>query len=154
MSLLTLVQSATPKIGIPKPNTVISNADPQVETLLALANEEGEILARRGHWERLIKEKTFTSVDGMNVYRIIQEAVNNAIKYADSKTISVDVSVVNKNLSIQIKDEGKGFDVSSTELGNGINNIKKRAHELNAEIEINSTLNKGTSIILLKPINT
>ena len=104
--------------------------------------------------DNIDKEKTFTSVDGMNIYRIIQESVNNAIKYAESKIISVNISEVNKSLSIKIEDEGKGFDVSSTELGNGINNIKKRAYELNAEIEINSTPNKGTSIILLKPIYT
>lgn len=62
MSLLTLIQRAAPKIGIPKPSTVIGNNDPQVEALLEFANEEGEILLRRGHWEDLVIEKTFTAV--------------------------------------------------------------------------------------------
>lgn len=62
MSLLTIVQSAATKIGIPQPSTVVSNNDPQVETLLTFANEEGEELARYGPWEEITKEKTFVSV--------------------------------------------------------------------------------------------
>ena len=62
MTLLSLIAAAAPKIGIPTPSTVIGNNDPQVQTLLAYANEEGEILARRGHWETTTKEKTFVAV--------------------------------------------------------------------------------------------
>lgn len=62
MTLLSLVQSATPKIGIPKPVTVVDNSDVQVETLLELANQEGQELARAGHWEALVVETTFTAV--------------------------------------------------------------------------------------------
>lgn len=62
MTLKSLVQSAATKIGIPQPSTIIGNNDPQVETLLTFANEEGEELARSGHWEELTKETTFTAV--------------------------------------------------------------------------------------------
>ncbi len=62
LSLLSLVQSAAPKIGIEKPASVVGNNDPQVVTLLEYANEEGEILARGGHWEQITKEATFTAV--------------------------------------------------------------------------------------------
>lgn len=62
MTLLSLVQSAATKIGIPQPATVINNSDPQVETLLTFANEEGEELTRKGHWEELTLETTFVAV--------------------------------------------------------------------------------------------
>ncbi len=62
MTFLSIVQSASTKIGVPKPVTVIDNSDPQVETLLTFANEEGEELTRAGLWEALIKETTFTAV--------------------------------------------------------------------------------------------
>lgn len=62
MTLLSVIQSAATKIGIPQPTTAIDNNDPQVQTLLTYANEEGEELARYGAWEEITKEQTFTSV--------------------------------------------------------------------------------------------
>jgi signal transduction histidine kinase len=93
-------------------------------------------------------EKTFTSVEGMNIYRIIQEAVNNALKYAEASKISMDITKVDGNINIQIYDNGKGFDEKEIEYGNGINNMKKRAQDIGAEIVINSSKNRGTSIVL------
>jgi len=62
MTLLSIVQSAATKIGIPQPATIVGNSEPQVETLLTFANEEGEELARMGQWEEITVEKTFTAV--------------------------------------------------------------------------------------------
>src|SRR5690606_6864837 len=73
----------------------------------------------------LDKDMTFTSVQGMNMYRIIQEAINNALKYAEAKTITVSFQKVNNHLEISISDDGKGFDVNDFSLGNGLNNMKK-----------------------------
>ena len=91
---------------------------------------------------------TFTSVTGMNIYRIIQEAVNNAIKYAQAENISVKIKNINNAIEININDDGKGFDIESVELGNGINNMKKRAEEIKANLFIDSLINKGTQIKL------
>ncbi len=57
-------------------------------------------------------------------------------------------------MEIIIKDNGKGFEENEVDLGNGLNNLKKRAREIGAEITINSKLDKGTIITLTKPINT
>ena len=54
----------------------------------------------------------------------------------------------------EIKDNGKGYNINAITLGNGINNIKKRASDLNAEIFITSKETKGTQIVLLKNIKT
>lgn len=94
-------------------------------------------------------EKTFSSVVGMNIYRIIQEAINNAMKYAEASNISVDISNANGKLKMRIKDDGKGFEVGKVELGNGLNNMKKRAIELNGEFQITSEINEGTTIELI-----
>jgi len=93
-------------------------------------------------------EFTLTSVQGMNIYRVIQEAVNNAVKYSEAENISVIVSEENNYYRIQIIDDGKGFDVSKAGDGNGLNNMKKRSRDINATFEIDSELNKGTSIVL------
>ncbi len=95
-----------------------------------------------------------SSIEGMNIYRIVQEAVNNAIKYAEAKEINVNVSSIDQVLHINISDNGKGFDIVSVELGNGITNMKKRAKEIEAELEIESILDLGTTIKLSKSINT
>ncbi|WP_406684620.1 sensor histidine kinase [Seonamhaeicola sp. MEBiC1930] len=98
--------------------------------------------------EALSKELVFTSVKGMNVYRIIQEAINNAIKYA--KASSVDILIENKNNKVvfSIKDDGKGFDLNDIKEGNGLNNMKKRASDIDANITFDCEKGKGTTIIL------
>lgn len=89
----------------------------------------------------------FSSRDGMNIYRIIQESVNNAIKHANASKILVEIQEQNNGIQIAIKDNGKGFNTASIEKGNGLNSIQKRATELHTNIEIQST-NSGTIIKL------
>jgi len=90
----------------------------------------------------------FTSVEGMNIYRVIQESINNALKYAEANHITVNFSSEKDALLFKISDDGKGFDINTIEMGNGINNIKKRAYDIGADIDINSEENKGTTIIM------
>lgn len=61
MSLLTCVQDACDRIGLPRPSVVIGSSDTQVRQLLGLAQQEGKELARRGPWQELTKETTFTA---------------------------------------------------------------------------------------------
>lgn len=91
---------------------------------------------------------SLSSIEGINSYRIIQEAINNALKHAKATKVRVEVLCQNQFIEIKIKDNGIGFDETKTGLGNGLNNLKKRANELNGEILVTSQLNKGTFIIL------
>ena len=95
-----------------------------------------------------LKAITFSSLEGINFYRTIQEAVNNAIKYADSTQITVQVSKVPKGITIEISDNGKGFDLTQTELGNGIINMQKRIEEINGVFKIQSEVSKGTQLFI------
>ncbi|NVK26403.1 MAG: tetratricopeptide repeat protein [Flavobacteriia bacterium] len=88
----------------------------------------------------------FNSKDGMGVYRIIQEAVNNAMKHAKASRITVRLTHEAQNLLIVIEDDGSGFD-NSVSLGNGISNMKKRAQELDGEFDC-STSPEGTRVTL------
>ena len=94
----------------------------------------------------LLSNLKFTSVKGMNIYRIIQEAVNNAIKYAEPQTVKVSVNKMNQGVKIEIIDDGKGFDINNINKGNGLNNMGKRAKDIDTELLINSELGRGTSI--------
>ncbi len=61
MSLLTIVQDACDKVGIPRLASVVGSASPDARQMLALANAEGRELSRKTTWQVLTKEKTFTS---------------------------------------------------------------------------------------------
>lgn len=62
MTMLSIIQDTADRMGIPRPTSVIGSTDTQVRQLLALLNEEGEDLAKRGLWQSLTKEHTFTTV--------------------------------------------------------------------------------------------
>ncbi|MFP4845376.1 tetratricopeptide repeat protein [Winogradskyella sp. PE311] len=93
-------------------------------------------------------DTSFSSIYGMNIYRIIQEAINNSIKYAKASAINVEVSKLVSNLSFKITDNGIGFNENEVTLGNGIQNMKKRALEINGNLIIESKPDKGSHIIL------
>lgn len=90
----------------------------------------------------------FSSVKGMNIYRIIQEAVNNALKYASANKIVVKVENEDDELQVEITDNGKGFNEQEVELGNGLNNMKKRALEIGARFHLSSNKGQGTTITI------
>lgn len=94
--------------------------------------------------------KPFSSRNGMNIYRIIQEAVNNAIKHANANKINVTMDVFDKTISFSILDNGKGFERSQIEEGNGLASMQKRAKEMGAEFSI-SNLDQGTKIAVILP---
>ncbi|MCF6168298.1 7TM diverse intracellular signaling domain-containing protein [Lutibacter sp.] len=90
----------------------------------------------------------FSSIKGINIFRVIQEAINNAIKYANASEIIININEINNKLIIEIKDNGTGFNLDTVELGNGLKNMQHRIEEINGEITIYSVINKGTSIII------
>lgn len=93
----------------------------------------------------------FSSVDGMNIYRVVQEAVHNSIKYAQATAITVDFKKQEHSIIIEITDNGVGFEMDDVSLGNGIYNMKKRIKEIQGTFSLNSTLNQGTAIIIELP---
>ena len=93
-----------------------------------------------------LKNKKFSSVVGVNLYRTIQESVNNAMKYANASHIVINAEKFQEGLKIEIKDDGKGFDTKNVDVGNGLLNMKKRMEEIGGNFSINSEIGKGTSV--------
>jgi signal transduction histidine kinase len=94
----------------------------------------------------------FTAIEGIQIYRVIQESINNAVKHADAKVIKIKFDLISNQLKIQIIDNGVGFDKDKVNYGNGLNNLEKRAQRLQSKLEIKSEIAKGTSIKLLFPL--
>ncbi len=90
----------------------------------------------------------YSSVAKINLYRIIQELLLNVNKYAEAENCSLDVSELNKQLVIVLKDDGKGFSSTTETFGIGLKNCKERANSINAQINIQSTRNAGTVITI------
>lgn len=103
--------------------------------------------------ENKIDNIVFTALDGIHMYRIIQESINNAVKHADAENITIDLDFENKELFVTIQDDGKGFDLNKVQGSNGLKNLQKRADKLKAVIEISSEINKGSSIQLKLKVN-
>lgn len=95
-----------------------------------------------------IKDTKLSSVVGMNLYRTIQEAVNNAIKHAHPKNITIEINLFASTVQIIIKDDGIGFDESLISKGNGLINMQKRMEEIKGTIKWSSLENGGTQIEL------
>ena len=94
----------------------------------------------------------------INIYRITQEAINNAIKYAESSHILVSLSHSKNMLSIVIDDDGKGFEpskikkVKNSDGGMGMTFMKERITYIEGRLFLNSELGKGTRVTLNIPI--
>ncbi|MDD7913937.1 sensor histidine kinase [Polaribacter ponticola] len=91
----------------------------------------------------------------ISVFRIVQELTTNIIKHSEANNATINISLFDKNLNIIIEDDGIGFDIDKVNLNNGmgINSIKTRIKHLKGDFKIDSTIGKGSSIILDIPIN-
>lgn len=70
MTLLSVIQDVSDRIGLPRPAAGISSNDQSVRTLIALANKEGKMLAKRWSWQALQKEYTWTTLAATKQFTI------------------------------------------------------------------------------------
>ena len=71
-----------------------------------------------------------------NIYLIVKEAMNNAIKHSDCKHLAVSFKSVHKGLEVSVADDGKGFDPVIKKNGNGLKNMESRIREMKGSITI------------------
>jgi len=89
------------------------------------------------------------------LYRIIQEALNNVEKHAQATDVRIRFLQKNAFLTVEIADDGKGFDVVSIRqngLGMGLRNMRERAAMISGRMTLNSAKDKGTEISIEIPL--
>ncbi len=86
-----------------------------------------------------------------NLYRITQEALNNVVKYAKGRNTYVELSYISNTLTLEIRDDGIGFDLENYNPGNGLKNIQKRADFINGTFNMHSELGVGTTVSVEVP---
>lgn len=82
------------------------------------------------------------------LFRLLQEFVQNSLKHSDCRRISIALEKMNEKLFITATDDGKGFDTSDVSTGIGLQNMKRRAEQLNALYQLSSESGKGTTLTL------
>jgi two-component system NarL family sensor kinase len=93
----------------------------------------------------------------LNLFRIVQEAMNNIEKHARAKTVELQIAARNGSILLKISDNGRGFDplkASATKKGrrgNGLANMRERAASLGGTCEVVSTPTHGTTITVRVP---
>lgn len=92
-------------------------------------------------------------INGLNLFRIMQEAIHNILKHAQASVIEIKIQDLPHELIIGIVDNGIGFDTALSD-GNGLTSMKQRAKSLNAAFTIQSQKEKGTIIRIVLNKNT
>lgn len=96
-------------------------------------------------WDRLKGELK------INMYRIIQESLQNCLKHAEADQINLKLGADEKNIKIHITDDGKGFDGKKGRKGIGLKNIRSRVQKMRGIWEIKSKPGHGTEVYIEIP---
>jgi PAS domain S-box-containing protein len=96
-------------------------------------------------------EKTLSDNQKLMIFRIIQEALNNAMKHAKAKNVEILLSEEKSGIQLLIQDDGVGFQPLSVKRGAGLNNIENRVYLAGGTLIINSEPSKGCAIKIQFP---
>ncbi len=87
----------------------------------------------------------------INIYRIIQESLQNIYKHAEATEVTVGFESKNDDICVTIVDDGKGFDHNKSKKGIGLKNINERVKELEGSVIFDSQKGRGTNVVILVP---
>jgi len=103
-------------------------------------------------FDEQIPWKSIQTTAKINIFRIVQESMQNCHKYAAAKHIAIKFEQKGTTIQYQITDDGQGFELNKKRKGIGLQNIEMRVKELGGDWNIESTINKGTKIVVNLPI--
>lgn len=88
----------------------------------------------------------------LTIFRIVQESLNNSIKYANATNVFISCKLKGEQAEICIEDNGVGFDPALVKKGAGLKNIQNRVYLVNGTYKIESAKNQGCKIIINFPL--
>ncbi|MEO9964634.1 MAG: sensor histidine kinase [Reichenbachiella sp.] len=129
------------------PNALVSiGFEAALKEQIHIINDAGQV---KIHAELPVEKIDLPESKSIALYRVIQEILNNALKYAEAKNIWLTITI-SDHLEVNIKDDGKGFDKNIVDKSGGIGwrNIKSRMDILNGEFSVDTEIGKGSKITL------
>ena len=93
-------------------------------------------------------EADFGSIDKFNLYRIVQEFINNSMKHAQAQTLIFEIQKTESEILITISDDGLGFDMEKVEKGLGLQNLQHRMKMSNIKGKMESLPGQGSKLIM------
>lgn len=102
--------------------------------------------------ERCASNVTLGPFVALNIHRICQEAINNIIKHAEATEMKITFHSSDHQLNVTISDNGKGYNASLDHDGYGLNNMRKRAEQIGAELYFNRFSETGSRIEIILPL--
>ena len=136
------------------PQTLIQQGlVPALQEMALRVNQTGKINVRVQGYDM---PSRLHEVQEISLYRIIQEWINNVIKYAEASIVEVQLIGHGTEINITIEDNGAGFDSGrlETSAGNGWKNIKSRVNLIRGEVDVDSTpQRRGTTCMIRIPVS-
>jgi two-component system, sensor histidine kinase LadS len=119
------------------------------QLLIYLREQMNKLLEYSGkdfsiNFPQLDHEIPLSNVHLRNISLIVKESVNNAIKYSQADSLTINCQIKQNSVSFEIIDNGQGMDLPQIKPGNGLVNMKKRASEINGVFTLKSTPGQGT----------
>lgn len=96
-----------------------------------------------------IDEKTLDNVDRINLFRVVQELINNTLKHSQATEITFVMEISSDQIFISLEDNGIGFDIETAQTGMGMQNIQYRMKMSNINCEYNSKIGKGVKVKMI-----
>lgn len=103
----------------------------------------------------LLEDEQIPDAVVTTIYRILQEALTNVYRHAGAGRVSIFIGFSGSQISLQIQDDGKGFDRKTLVpgQGGGVSGMEERVRLLGGYFTLESTIGKGTRILILIPMN-
>ena len=126
------------------------------EDLLSSLSENAQVLVQNGqiqveaHYTGHVR--TIPRKARVQLFRIGQEAIANAIRHADPTHLVISIQYEDRVARLKITDDGRGFVMRGDLLGFGIRGMRKRASEINGDFDLVSVPGVGTTVIVSVPI--
>ncbi len=146
--------------GIEEGRRVIRGIRPAVLDDLGLRAAIDDLVSDLQETGTVVESRFDTDIDMIptslqtTVYRVVQEALNNARKHSGSQRVGLSLGQTARHVSIKIEDFGCGFDLQATEgSGFGLVSMRERSRLLGGECSVESTPGKGTTITILLPVS-
>lgn len=139
--------------AINKENVQVVDFIKRVRNYVAKQIENKEDLVFELNQDENLNTAVLSSSQALNLFRVIQEALNNILKHSQAKHLQFDILLNKAEIILKIKDNGVGFSfLQQKNESYGIENMQHRIEEIGGKFQISSQLNMGTEINLSIPV--